>query len=204
MLGSMVSDSNEMLNEICRWQHTFRVVLMLFVISQPAVAGVTHLLYEEHAGQCRNTVSHDAVAGQPGVIILRPVGSGETPCVINKSQVKSLMEKGLQQYRGRKDLAPVTSVFLGGRLIAYPWLSRYVMEDARKNTLWNVDHGKPVSVSSNEYLNRSLFGAQVLAPFAEALQRYDYEITGVSCEKVLVNKNKLPFDGMCWLMIKSR
>lgn len=182
----------------------YGVLALLLFIAGASFAGVTNVLYETVGGHCKVTVSHDAVVSQPGVLIIRPLSNGEDSCSINEKQVVETLNLALEKFRARADLVPIASVFLGGRLIAYPWLSQYVIRDAQKNKKWNAGMGNPVGMTSNAYLNQVLFTGQALKPFASVLKQFHYEITGVSCEKVLINEDGLPYDAMCWLQVRSK
>ena len=116
--------------------------------------------------------------------------------------VTSVLEQALAKYKSNSDLAEISSIFLGGRLLSYPWMREYLTKASAKNNEWNIKTGKPRHGNSNAYVNNLLYSDKLLESFSAALKKFDYRITGISCEKILVNKNKLPEDGMCWLNLK--
>jgi hypothetical protein len=68
---------------------------------------------------------------------------------------------------------------------------------------WDKGSGKPVKGSVNKYVSALLYSKELLEPFSLAVNKNSYEITGVSCEKILINKEKLPYDGICWVSIRN-
>ena len=176
--------------------------IFLLALSTVAFAGITELLHKASYGECTLTVMHDAVPGEKGVIVLRPGNRAGSACKLARPQAAEVLDKALQKYESSNDLAEITSVFLGGRLISYPWISEYLVNVSENNPGWNRATGKPEQSSINQYVNNILYTNDILAPFSQALQNHGYKITGISCEKILVNKDKLPYDALCWILIK--
>lgn len=176
--------------------------IVLLTLSNLANAGVSELLYKENYGACSITAWHDAVPGEKGVIVFKP-DNNTAVCKLSKTQVTNILKNAFEKYQFRKDLSEITSIYLSGRLISYPWLNDYLTNSSKNNSRWNQTIGKPTESSINEYANSLLYSQRLLEPFLLALQQYQYDVTGISCEKVLINKENLPYDAMCWVIIKS-
>jgi len=166
-----------------------------------ASAGVTTALFENQYGACMVRVEHDAVPGEEGVIVVRLRVKNAGDCRLTSSQLSHAIGEGVKRYKSNRNLAEIESVFIG-RIYRYQWLSDYLVNTARKDAVWNNKSGKPVKGSSNHYVNTALFSKKLLKPILGELAKFDYKITGVSCEKVLINDKKLPYDAMCWFRLK--
>lgn len=164
-------------------------------------AGISLTLFEQENDQCTVRALHDAVPGSKGVIMLKVFAGGKTDCKMTKEASATALEGALQHYKSRTDLSEITSVFLG-RLVPYKWLNTYLVEASKTSKQWDINKGRPVQGTSNQYVNTLLYKGKVLESFSRVLAKYNYKITGVSCEKVLINRDKLPFDAMCWLVIR--
>ena len=77
-----------------------------------------------------------------------------------------------------------------GRLIRHPWARRYL----NKNTIPKLTHAE---------FNNVIFDSPIIEPFVKALQETDYNISNVSCEKILYNENDFAIDALCWLTIEN-
>jgi hypothetical protein len=184
----------------------FRIValfLMVATASGESIAGVVHLLHEVHFGDCNIQVSHDAIAGGSGTLVIRAFDGDHNRCAIAKSQVAGVLKAALKQLQARDDLAGIHDIFLGRLVYQFAWISNYLKVTAANDKTWNVRVGKPANMNINRYVNAVLYSRELLEPFSNVLHQYGFSISGVSCEKILVNKDKLPYDGMCWLVIKE-
>lgn len=166
-----------------------------------AHAGVRQVLYERSQGDCLYRASHDAVPGQPGVLVINAFRPGGQRCLITYEITHDLVESGTGQLQSRKDLSVITGIFLG-RLIRYPWLGPYLREHASHDDQWSRAGGRPVRYHANTYVNRVVSEAPQLAPLRDLLEAGGYRMSGASCEKVLVDHEGLPYDALCWLTIE--
>lgn len=176
-------------------------IMALTVLSfypRSVCAGVTTVLHESRIQACAVRVEHDAVAGEQGVIVVRLLEQQEGDCRLSSSQLAHTIGQGIEQFRSQGQLAAFESIFIG-RIYRYPWLSAYLLDAAAKDKGWKRQAGKPLAGSANHYVNTVLFSGPLLAPVMKALDHDQYRLTGVSCEKVLLNDRRLPFDAMCWL-----
>ena len=104
-----------------------------------------------------------------------------------------------------------------GRLIDYPWLSRYLADAARGDSRWDSKKGKPVFMDINKYVSLLLFAKDLMEPIEAVLVKGNYKIVGVTVEKVLVGSfreiplyqgvafpGKVPYDAQVWLRLEKR
>lgn len=177
-------------------------LLSLLLVCMNAHAGVTQLLYEETFDKCQIRIEHDAVPGEDGVIVVRPATKDHSYCPVTQQQLNQALDQGLIKFKESKNLAAITSIFLG-RTRSYPWMSVFLVENSRNNSGWDPKRGRPVNGSSNQYVNTLLSTRPITLPFSDILKPQGYKVTGISCEKVLINKEKLPYDALCWVTIKQ-
>jgi len=175
-------------------------ILVLLLFSTPVMAGVTNLLYEEKQDACIVRISHDAVVGENGIIIVRASTKQYAYCKISQQTLSHAFYHGLVKLKENTTLAPVTRVSLG-RLQSYPWMKEYLLASSKNNAQWDINKGKPVKGSRNKYVNRLLNSKKVLAAISNPLAEAGYQVKKVSCEKILINKEKLPYDAICWVDI---
>ena len=116
---------------------------------------------------------------------MRPHEDDFTQCTLTREQLAQLLREFFS--RPEAEAVNYTSVFLG-RLVEYPWLSRFLAAQAAADPGWDAETGRPRSGDINTYVRTALFspaGLELLRPvFAET----GYRIMGVSVEKVLVAK----------------
>lgn len=176
------------------------LVLLSFAVNSQA--GISTLLSETVHGDCKIKVTHDAVEGEDGLLIIRSRKNKYDSCKMTSTQVTQALTQGLKEHKNSKKLSAIRSIFLG-RLQSYPWLRAYLIDQSKNNKQWNSAAGKPKKGSSNAYVNKLLNSGSALQAIKKPLAGFGYHVTGVSCEKILINKNKLPFDAMCWIKIKQ-
>jgi hypothetical protein len=169
------------------------LICLISLISIFCYAGIEHELLLEQYNECTIRVTHDATPDSTtGTILFRSFKIEEGihyPCDINENIASISLNKAFQHYSLRSDLKPVTSVMLG-RLIRYPWARNFL----NTNSITKVSHKE---------FNQIIFDSPIIQPFRNALQNSNYDITGVSCEKVLYNESDFAIDGLCWLVIEN-
>lgn len=173
------------------------------MISLPVSAGISQVLHLQTYGDCELTISHDTVVGFDGVIIIRFRTKDYKPCLVSKEKLSENLDKALQYFKSNK-LTEVTSVFLGGKLSSYPWMTEYLISRSKVSNEWNSILGKPISGHANTYVSKVLNSDTILKPFLMPLSKHQYEIMGIDCEKIMINSDKLPYDGLCWISIKNK
>jgi hypothetical protein len=170
------------------------ILICLFsLISNFCYAGIEHELLLEQYNECTIRVTHDATPDSTtGTILFRSFKIEEGihyPCDINENIASISLNKAFQQYSLLSGLKPVTSIMIG-RLIHYPWAKDYL-----KNN--------PISKTMHQEFNNTLLNAPIITPFKHGLVNHHYNIIGVSCEKILLNKQGHVTDAMCWLELEE-
>lgn len=90
-----------------------------------------------------------------------------------------------------------------GRLVDWGWLGRSIHQYAETSPLWPKNRKIHVSAAfSNKFVENALQEV-LLEPLlssnnAGMLQRFH----SFSCEKILLDKDRLPYDGLCWITFK--
>jgi len=176
--------------------------LVLFVLSSSAYTGVSNTLYQATIAGCNVTVSHNAVKGRKATIVIRARVNKER-CQISRDSIQLILSSAFSKLKQKKHLSEVSSIFLAGKLQTYRWMSRILVARSINNSRWNQKTGRPINGSANSYVNSLLFSDAVIRPFSKPLKKYHYKVTAVSCEKIIINKVKLPYEAMCWLRIKK-
>ncbi len=177
--------------------------LLLTGFSIPLYAGVSTVLYKTKVAGCNIVVSHDSVKGGAGTIVIRARSQAMVLCQISQASLQAALGSALKTLKVKKQLSPVTSIFLANKLRSYQWMSELLVEKSINSARWDKKVGKPKKGTVNSYVNRLLYSETVLGPFSQSLKQYRFRISAVSCEKILINKNNLPYDAMCWLTIKK-
>lgn len=180
-------------------KNTIFLIASFFTLN--ALAGVNTVLYENYTEHCNITISHDAVKGSTGTIIIRPRTADYNYCRLPKEQLSNHLNNALKTLSNKKNLTEITSLFLG-RLKSYHWMRDHLIRESVNNEKWNKELGKAINESNIKYVNALLKNKYVLETFSRPLNKHSYKITDISCKKVLINKDKLPYDAMCWLSIK--
>ncbi len=156
-------------------------------------AGIKHELFLEQYNECTIRITHDATPdSKTGTIIFRSYKIENDvyyPCEINENITSTSLNNAFQYYVSRSDLKPFTSLMIG-RLIRYPWARSFLAN----NPIPKVTHAE---------FNKIIFESSIIEPFKNAINEFNYNITDVSCEKILYNENNLAIDGLCWLIINS-
>jgi hypothetical protein len=110
---------------------------------------------------------------------------------------------------------PFSSLCIG-RLIDYPWLSRYIAETAYHDPSWSRKKGKPKKKDINKYTADLLFSNPITADVARALGG-GWQVVSVTVEKVCVGglrhvpglekdvrPGKVPLDAIVWFRLEKR
>lgn len=90
------------------------------------------------------------------------------------------------------------SLFIG-RLIEYPWLSRYLVMHSLQHEDWDSEQGQYKGENINAFVAGILSSPGLLSQIQEPFAGTGYTVTGVSVEKVLVGKA----DDIEWLEINT-
>ncbi len=135
-------------------------------------------------------------------------------CHIAKDTMLSVLRTAFSKNDPPKLEGTYSSLYIG-RLIDYPWLSRYLAETAHKDTRWDAAKGKPVGVDINKYVAGILSRRDVTAETEAALGESGYRVASVSVEKVLVGgfrsvplyqgalpPGKVPYDAQVWFRLE--
>jgi hypothetical protein len=158
--------------------------LLLFLM-QPAGA------QPDREPQCQPAV--EARADQ-GWLRVRPHVDAFLQCTLGPVELAQLVREFLLRPEHGADR--YQSLFLG-RLVEYPWLSRYLAGHALEDNSWDGVHGLPGAGGINEFVRRILSTPDALALLQPAFDGTGYTVTGVSVEKVLV----VPANSISWLEI---
>lgn len=150
---------------------------------------------------CTIDIYHYTGADSKSLLKVKSFDNNHQRCNINNKSLSNILDKDLHVSIETNTLSDFGSIFLG-RLISYRWLSDYLLQTAKNDKNWDALHGKPLKGSSNQYVNATLHIATLLKPLSYVLNKHSYKLSGVSCEKILINRQGLPFDGMCWLLIQ--
>ncbi len=179
------------------------LVGVLVVLSAPIYAGVESVLYKTKLGACNIVATYSGAKGEAGVMVVRARSpSGKNRCQISKNSLIRTLNEALKALENKKNISGLASIFLANKLRIHRWMSDSLIRKSRNDIHWDTKSGKPKKGSSNEYVNRLLFSDSVLVSLRKVLKNYHYKITAVSCEKIIINKNKLPYDAMCWIKVK--
>jgi len=178
------------------------LLLILSVLSDRSIAGVSQLLHETQFDNCAIKITHVAVPGSKGTSDIRAFNSENSRCTVEKHQVSDALNNALKQYKSLGGFPEIESIFLGRLFVTYTWMSKYLALMSSTDNRWDAKLGKPINMSINKYVNSVLFSSEILEPFSVALRHFGYRIISVSCEKILLNEEKFPYDGMCWISIE--
>jgi len=185
------------------------LVLTVSLITENLQAGVSTFLYEKSYGDCNIKITHVAPPGVTGVIYIRSRTNSNKSCPISKPQLRETLFEGMKVYQKywydaakpkNKEFKRANSIFLG-RIKNYPWISEFVVEESSKRSVWNKKTGRPEDRTTNKYINQLMMAKEVLFYFDLVLEQIGMGVSGALCEKVLINKDRLPYDAMCWLSI---
>ncbi len=105
------------------------------------------------------------------------------------------------------------SIFIG-RIVEYPGLMSYLLEQSKSDSLWLKTEGRPAKGDVNSYVARIMAGHPLTAQINRLLQKAGYRVSAVSVEKVLVGSYRripryqgqkfsgaLPFDAQMYFTL---
>lgn len=136
-------------------------------------------------------------------------------CFIDRESMLAALSSAFSEIGSGGASGAYTSLSIG-RMIDYPWISRYLAETAHRDRAWNAGRGKPRSMDVNRYVAGLLSGPEIAGPVGAALARGGYRVVGVTVEKVLVGKigevplydgpalrGRVPYDAQVWFRIEK-
>lgn len=137
----------------------------------------------------------------------------ESNCTINEENYRRSIQKWMQERE--IDAAPMEGFYLG-RVIDYPWISKYLARAAIQSKDWNLDQGTSHTIHPYLLVESLLvdeeFRRRLDAPFVDT----PYMVHRVSVEKVLIGDastvldeyekgfGKVPYDALLWVDLKKR
>jgi hypothetical protein len=186
-------------------------MLWLLLLSPAGVRGREAVIVSMPAGTCTFSLEADE---EWHALRLRAHHPHYQPCDIDREAVETLLAAAFAKTGAPALQGGYTSLFLG-RLVDYPWLSRYLAETAYRDKRWNRKQGRPIGREINGYVARLLFNRDLLNPIETEFGRHGYRIAGVSVEKVLVGgpsavpgakglEGRLPFDAQVWIRLQRK
>jgi hypothetical protein len=163
-------------------------------------------------GEC--TLRVEAAASGPALRLrVSPAGAG--PCRVEPGTVLEVLERAFAALGRTEPGRKFTSLAIG-RLIDYPWMARFLAENAAKDNRWDADAGKPIGVHENRYVADILARPEILGPIEAVTRPHGYRVVGVSVEKVLIGgfdsvpgwegprrRGKVPFDAQTWFRLET-
>lgn len=163
-------------------------------------------------GECKLSVEAD---DKWHTLRLRAFDPSYKGCRIDRESMVTILEAAFAKTQPPKLEGTYSSLSIG-RLIDYPWLSRYLASAAYGDRGWNARKGKPASGDINGYVAKLLFKKELTEQLEKAFAKGGYSIAGVSVEKVLVGSfrnvpfytgkispGRVPFDAQVWFMLKK-
>ena len=136
-------------------------------------------------------------------------------CTLAEDAFYAFLDSAFTALARAQDTTAYASIFLG-RIIEYPWISRFLADTAATDPGWDSDKGKPGDGHENTYVAAILFHDSIIAPVNDRLARICYKVSGVSVEKVLVSRGKqghappwidpnhrVPYDALLWFTLKK-
>ena len=122
---------------------------------------------------------------------IRPHENAFLHCTITQKQYNELVRNALEQ--PDSDQVNFKSLFMG-RLIEYPWISKYLATQALASDDWNSETGQPKGGDFNSFVRDILISPDMLGQIQEPFADTGYTVTGASVEKVLITKaNEIPW-----------
>jgi hypothetical protein len=143
----------------------------------------------------------------------RPHGDAFRACPVTEDAYRRVVGEWLRQ--GPPAGGPPTSLGLG-RLVDYPWLSRYLAQASLKRRDWNARTGRPRGTDLNRLVADILSAPEPLAQLQQPFAGSGYTVVAVTVEKVLVGPARevfrdpgqpparVPYDAMTWLRLEYR
>ena len=161
--------------------------LLLALLAGPAVAQDCQPFIEKHASG-------------PGVSF-RPHRDAFTACPVDEAAYERVLGGWLRALPAARP-AP-TSIALG-RAVQYPWLSDLIRQTAANDAAWRARAAASPPSARDRQLDALLRQPAVLQRLAAPFEGTPYRLAGVTYEKVLWNREGLPYDAQLWLRVAPR
>jgi hypothetical protein len=192
--------------------HVVVAVVLVLALSAGSDAYQERLILSVPVGQCTLRVEADDEART-----LRLRVHPEPPdCRGTREAMRSTLAAAFAKSDPPKLEGTYSSLYIG-RLIDFPWLSKYLAQTAYGDKGWNRKRGKPVSMDINRYVAAVLARREVTGQIEETFGDSGYRIIGVSVEKVLVGgfrdvpsyegemlPGKVPYDALVWFRLERK
>jgi hypothetical protein len=188
------------------------VAIFLFLLaSSPAGSYQERLIVSANTEACALRVEADE---ESRTVRLR-VQSDRPGCDVDREAVQRILKTAFSKTDDPRLEGPYSSLFLG-RLIDYPWLSRYLADTAYNDRRWNRLKGKAVSGNAYAYVASVLSRPDVTSGIDSAIGESGYRIVSATVEKVLIGSlrnvplyrgkdlpGKVPIDCMVWFRLQK-
>ncbi len=163
--------------------------------AQPETAFYEHSLSDDCTLTLTKTNQSDSVRAR-----FKNSGSHQNKCNLTRHQT---LQAFITLFERLSTKEPEIKSLGIGRLVDWGWLGRSIHQYAETSPLWPKNRKIYVSAAfSNKFVENALQEV-LLEPLlssnnAGMLQRFH----SFSCEKILLDKGRLPYDGLCWITFK--
>ena len=136
-------------------------------------------------------------------------------CTVQKNDLFDFLKKAFTKLSEKKPDITYKSIYMG-RIIEYPWISKFLADSAKACPNWSVVKGKVIKGNNHTLVSDILNCKYIINPFNEQLKLIGYKTAGVSVEKILIStgkpiklpqwidfKIKVPFDVMLWFKLEK-
>jgi len=136
-------------------------------------------------------------------------------CAVQESDVYDFLNRAFTKLSEKKPDVIYKSMYMG-RIIEYPWISKFLADSAKACPCWSVVKGKAIKGNNHTLVSDILNCERIVNPFNEKLKLIGYRVAGVSVEKILIStgkpiklpqwidfKIKVPFDAMLWFKLEK-
>jgi len=177
----------------------------VLVISTSAYSSQPVVLVSSTVGDCSLSAEYDE---EWRTLRLRPHHPESRNCAIDRDSMLGLLRSALALKEPPPPADGYKTLYVG-RLVDYPWMSRYLATAASRDPGWNSKNGRPVGGDINGYVDGLLLRTELTGQMTPVLEEAGYVITAVTVEKVLVGSvgdlsGRLPFDAQVWFRVERR
>jgi len=156
-------------------------------LMQPGVFILFFLLpISSHASEnslnCRPVVE---INPQWQVMRIRSHENAFLSCTVSQDKFNELITTAFTDPESNK--TDFKSLFIG-RLVEYPWLSRYLAMQALQHEDWDSEKGRYLGENINAFVAGILSSPEILNQIREPFSGTDYIVARASVEKVLIGK----------------
>ena len=136
-------------------------------------------------------------------------------CTVQENDLFDFLNKALTKLPEKKPDITYKSIYMG-RIIEYPWISKFLADSAKACPNWSVVKGKAIKGNNHTLVSDILNCKYIINPFNEQLRLIGYKTAGVSVEKILISTGKpiklpqwidfkirVPFDAMLWFKLEK-